>query len=174
VCSVKFTVDCVLFVGNGALNVCFDTTLHNKKEENGTRKTPVHITGMTPDINGTSWRILNFLYYFQAQNLVSVCLSNNQSISFFLSLSLSLLLKMCAHCLILLFTSSSFSVSISKFSQLALFSYACSDCFSVATNPIYTFCHFAAYPRSRVPLGRTFSTPPSNMHRMAFFMYSCP
>jgi hypothetical protein len=30
------------------------------------------------------------------------------------------------------------------------------------------------YPRSRVPLGRTFSTPPSNMHKMAFFMYSCP
>jgi len=31
-----------------------------------------------------------------------------------------------------------------------------------------------AYPRSRVPLGRTFSTPPNNMHNMAFFMYSCP
>lgn len=30
------------------------------------------------------------------------------------------------------------------------------------------------YPRSRVPLGRTFSTPPSSMHKMAFFMYSCP
>ena len=31
-----------------------------------------------------------------------------------------------------------------------------------------------AHPRSRVPLGRTFSTPPNNMHNMAFFMYSCP